>query len=45
MKWVGQLTRLPYARGLWKRFPVGPLDLRFKWGIHDVIYFLRERLP
>jgi pimeloyl-ACP methyl ester carboxylesterase len=21
-----------------KRLPVGPLDLRFKWGIHDVIY-------
>jgi len=33
MDWIGQLTRLPYARGLWKRFPVGPLDLRMKWGI------------
>lgn len=33
MEWIGQLTRLPYARGLWKRFPVGPLDLRMKWGI------------
>jgi hypothetical protein len=33
MDWIGQITRLPYARGLWKRFPVGPLDLRVKWGI------------
>lgn len=33
MDLIGQLTRLPYARGLWKRFPVGPLDLRMKWGI------------
>src|SRR6185503_11087279 len=33
MDLIGQLTRLPYVRGLWKRFPVGPLDLRMKWGI------------
>lgn len=33
MDWVGQVQRLPYARGLWKRFPVGPIDLRVKWGI------------
>lgn len=30
---IGQLIRLPYARGLWKRFPRGSLDLRMKWGI------------
>jgi len=33
MELIGQVTRLPYMRGLWKRFPVGPLDVRMKWGI------------
>lgn len=33
MDLIGQVTRLPYIRGLWKRFPVGSLDLRMKWGI------------
>ena len=33
MEFIGQITRLPYLRGLWKRFPAGPLDLRIKWGI------------
>lgn len=33
MDMVGQLVRLPYARGLWKKFEWGPLDLRMKWGI------------
>lgn len=33
MELIGQVTRLPYVRGLWKRFPVGPLDVRMKWGI------------
>ena len=33
MDLIGQLIRLPYVHGLWKRFPVGALDLRAKWGI------------
>ena len=33
MDLIGQVTRLPYMRGLWKRFPVGSLDLRMRWGI------------
>lgn len=33
MDLIGQLVRLPYAKGLWKRFPLGPLDLRMKWAI------------
>ena len=32
MDMIGQLVRLPYARGLWKKFPLGSLDLRMK---HD----------
>lgn len=33
MDLIEQVTRLPYVRGLWKRFPIGSLDLRMKWGI------------
>ena len=28
-----RLTQLPGARSLWRRFPVGPLDLRVRFGI------------
>ena len=33
MDMIGQLVRLPYARGLWKKFPLGSLDLRMRWAI------------
>jgi hypothetical protein len=29
-----QLMRLPYAKGIWSRFPVGPLEKRILYGIH-----------
>ena len=30
-----QLMRLPYAKGLWERFPVGPVDKKVLYGIYE----------
>jgi len=33
MNLLHQLTRLPYIKGLWSRFPVGPIETRVHYGI------------
>lgn len=35
MDFLYQLMRLPYMKGLWSRFPAGPLEKRILYGIHD----------
>jgi hypothetical protein len=35
MDWLRQLMRVPYARGLWARYPVGSLETRVLYGIHE----------
>ena len=34
MDLLSQVMRLPYAKGLWARFPVGRVDLKVQYGIY-----------
>jgi len=39
MSVLSQLLRLPYSRGLWHRFPVGPVDKRVLYGIYPYPHY------